>query len=178
MNKIKRYGIISGIILIIAVSLTSFMFSHRNHRTAFVKMEDLYSDFSMKQQLEKKLKETEQARKFVIDSMRIQMQQMTDQLKRLPTIDTATLRIYNLRQDYFEQKQQEFAQDNNALAQQYTEQIWTQINQYTRDYGKENGFNYIFGASGDGVLMYADDSEDITADLKIYINEKYQGKAK
>lgn len=167
------------VIAVVALFFSGFAWwkSSANGKIAFVQMDELYNSFAMKQQLETKLKNTQQARKFIIDSLALQIQQMQQEFNQLPKIDSSDLRVYNLRQQHFYQQKQQFEEDNEVLAKQYTDQIWGQINQYTNDYGKANGFQYIFGAAGDGVLMYASETQNITAQVKTYINERYNGKS-
>ncbi|MDQ3110675.1 MAG: OmpH family outer membrane protein [Bacteroidota bacterium] len=178
MNKNIRHGIFVLIGLVIGLIATSFVLSSGKSGMAYARMDDLYNSFEMKQNLENNLKSIEQARKFITDSMLLDLQAIEVQLKNLPKTDTLGLRIFSYRQQEYMQRKQEFEEDNIALAQQYTDQIWAQISQYSKDFGKENGYSFILGAAGDGVLMYADESKDLTETLKIYINEKYHGQTK
>ena len=61
-----------------------------------------------------------------------------------------------------------------SLSERYTSDIWNRINTYVSAYGREHGYAYIFGASGEGNIMYAGESEDITEDVVKYINERYR----
>lgn len=49
--------------------------------------------------------------------------------------------------------------------------IWDNINRKVSQYGKEKGFDYIFGANGDGSIMYASEENDITNEIIEYINQ-------
>jgi outer membrane protein len=71
---------------------------------------------------------------------------------------------------------QEFQGNNKADEERYSREIWQQINQYTKDFGKKNGYAVIYGANGSGSIMYADTTLDITAPVLLYINERYEGK--
>lgn len=42
----------------------------------------------------------------------------------------------------------------------------------------KKGYRYIFGAEGSGVLMYADERNNITKEVIEYINARYKGNAK
>jgi outer membrane protein len=177
-NKIRPYifpaiGIVS---LLLSVSL--FIFQPGGKKVAYVQMETVYNGFQLKSTLESQLKETEKARQFIIDSLKLQLHQMTLTIQSMEKVDTSMLRLYNLRQQYVNAQEMQFAEDNQALASEYTDQIWGQINQYTRDYGNESGYDYILGASGDGTLMYANETEDITEELKAYINNRFSGGSK
>ncbi|MCU0436194.1 MAG: OmpH family outer membrane protein [Bacteroidia bacterium] len=168
----------AGVVLAVVLSVLAFAGSFGTQKVAYVKMEELYNSFQMKQQLEKKLKDTEQARKLMLDSARLRLQLMEDDFRQLPKADTSSFRFFNQKQREYYAMEQQFNQDNQILAQQYTDQIWAQINQYAKDFGKQEGYDFIFGASGDGALMYANEATDLTEKMKVYINEKYQGKTK
>jgi outer membrane protein len=178
MELFKKWGLILGVVVAVVFSVAAFFRAGGSRQVAYVRMDELYNDFALKQQLESKLKETEKARQFIVDSLKLQLRQMTTTMQALGKIDTAMLRNYNLKQTYLQAQQAQFDQDNQVLAQQYTDQIWGQINQYTRDFGKEKGYNFIFGASGDGALMYASEGQDITLAVKNYINQRFNGKTK
>lgn len=178
MELLKKWGLPAGILIAILFSVLAFWKASKSHTVAYVRMEDLYNSFTMKQQLEKKLKDTEQARKFLLDSARLKLQVMDNDFRQLPKADTSALLQYSTKQKEYYAMQQQFDEDNQRLAQQYTDQIWAQINQYAKDFGKENDYDFIFGATGDGALMYANEGTDVTEAMKIYINSKYQGNTK
>ena len=75
---------------------------------------------------------------------------------------------------YFEKKD-ELTLIEKEQADQYTQQVWTRLNQYIKDYGREYEYDLILGAKGDGNLMYADDRLDITEEVLEYVNKKYDG---
>lgn len=73
-------------------------------------------------------------------------------------------------------KENQFNQENQGLFDQYNEQIWKQLNQYIEDYGRDNGYDYLLGASGQGAIMYANEAQDLTKEIIFYVNNKYSGK--
>ena len=79
-----------------------------------------------------------------------------------------------LSEDYFSKKKN-FTEDNQRVEKEYEEQILKQLNQFIYDYGKENGIDFIYGASGNGNLMYASDKYDITETIIKYVNQRYSG---
>ena len=83
-------------------------------------------------------------------------------------------RFTSIRESYFA-RQEEFEEANSVLAEEYTAQVWTQLNEYIKAYGEEEGYRYIFGATGDGSLMYAEDAVNITEEVSSYVNEHYNG---
>ena len=49
------------------------------------------------------------------------------------------------------------------------------MSQYILDYGKNNNYDLILGADGNGVLMYANDKMNISEEITKYINSRYKG---
>jgi outer membrane protein len=178
MKFIRQFGLPAGVFISVILSALTLILNPGKQRLAYVRMEEVYNSFTMKQQLENKLKTTEKAREFIIDSLKLQLHQLTLTLQAQPKTDTNLVRLYNLKEAYLNDQANAFAEDNEALAKEYSDQIWGQINQYANDFGKTDGYDYILGASGDGTLMYADDSKDVTEELKVFINAKYQGQVK
>jgi len=57
-----------------------------------------------------------------------------------------------------------------------TQTVINDINDYVKEYGKEHGYKIIFGASGGGNIMYADDSSDLTNEVLKGLNSEYERK--
>jgi outer membrane protein len=123
----------------------------------------------MKKELEKKYKEVESIRKSILDSI-------YNEIRIKVEVKDANSESIDLLKKEFLLKKETYERENSETMTQYNEQIWNQLNEYTKQYGKENNYEFIFGASGQGVLMYAEDSKNITADLLEYVNIKYSGK--
>jgi len=62
------------------------------------------------------------------------------------------------------------------LKAEYDSEIWARINTYVQEFGHENDYSIIFGAAGNGSIMYSDSTVNITQDVLRYMNEKYDGK--
>jgi outer membrane protein len=81
-----------------------------------------------------------------------------------------------IKRDDFIHRQKTLTEDNKQLTSQYDSEIFTQINQYVKDFSKENGYQMVFGSDGNGSLMYGDDQINLTKVITEYINQKYKGK--
>lgn len=57
-----------------------------------------------------------------------------------------------------------------------TQTVVNDINDYIKEYGKKQGYKIIFGASGGGNIMYADDATDLTQDILKGLNAEFEGK--
>jgi Skp family chaperone for outer membrane proteins len=146
--------------------------SHEN-KTAFVNLNVVYDHFTLKKELESKLENASNARKAIMDSLTLRLQG----LQRGLATDKSeqAQQTFMLARKQFLEKKQLFEEDNDRQTKDYDSQIWKQINQFAKDYGDEKGYDYIFGAQGNGTLMYAAKGHDITDELSAYINAKYKG---
>lgn len=132
-----------------------------------------FEEFELKKELETKYKKSQIIKQTYLDSIKLSIQSLSQsQLNR--DSDTEN-KIEELKKSYL-LKESQFNQENEVVYQQYNEQIWKQLNQYIEDYGKENGYDYLLGASGQGSIMYANEKDNVTKEIITYANNKYVGK--
>jgi outer membrane protein len=84
-------------------------------------------------------------------------------------------KLDNLKHEYL-LKEQKLAEDNELLTGQYQEQIWNQLNQYTKEYSNKHDYDLLLGANGSGTLLGAKETIDATEDLIKFVNNRYEGK--
>jgi len=124
-----------------------------------------YVDFN--KELEKDFEKIVTTRKYVLDSLKYQI------TIKNGAQDTTGLDILKRSYSY---NSQVFEHNNSLLKEQYYEKIVTQLNQYVTDFGKESVYDIVLGANGNGTIMYATPKIDITDEVLVYINSKYEGK--
>src|SRR5574337_1394360 len=163
MEKKFRLFVIITLSALLLEGGGTFLWMKFRRKTAYVNTEEVYNGFAMKKKLESELKQVQTIRQNELDSMRLQLDMISRQLQTRKTDTTLSQNLEIVRTEYF-RKQEQFREDNQALADKYTSQIWSQLNQYMQDYGHTQGYEYIFGANGDGALMYADDAVNITSE--------------
>lgn len=78
-------------------------------------------------------------------------------------------------QSDFDRLQQLLMSKRQELEKKYTDQVWKQLNGYVREFGEKKGYSFILGASGNGSIMYARNSLDVTNAVLEYANKRYQG---
>lgn len=169
--------LITGLFLMLSVTLYLF-YGNNKSKVAYIKSVDLYNEFGLKKELETKLITVKNQRKSILDSLMLQLKMMSTQLEYNEGKDDKEIKLFQIRKQDYLSKEKQFDEDDQRLAEQYSQQIWKQINQYVSDYGKENNYSFIYGASGNGAIMYAQDKYDVTKELTAYINEKYKGEKK
>lgn len=88
-----------------------------------------------------------------------------------------------LRESYIQKRQNDYFNYKNVIQQKITEEdkkmseaVMKQINTYIIEFGKSNGYDYVFGVSNEGSLFYAREADDVTGKVLDGLNKKYDGK--
>jgi outer membrane protein len=157
INKIILAFVILG--LIINGVVIYIVMQKQDKRVAFVVNQKLFNEFAGKKELEKKLSDLRTRNNITVDSL----WQLTRQTP-----------IIELRQSYQVQIERIKMMEED-LANQYTADIWKRINEWVSEYGKANQYDFVLGAVGNGSLMYAEEANDITESVIVYVNKRYAG---
>lgn len=167
--------LIYGCVTLLILSSCQLWYMHFKERkkTGYVTTLKVFEEFLLKKELENDYKKIQVAKQSCLDSIKLRIQTLSQNLgtktpNREESIEISK-RAYLL-------KEKQFNEENDQLYQQYNEQIWKQLNQFIEDFGKENNYDYLFGASGQGNIMYARETEDLTKQITDYVNTKYLGK--
>lgn len=172
--EFNKTTIIKGSIWIVSVitMICGIAYSTYLNKTAFVNSNKLFQEFKMTKELEKSLKTTQDMRKKIIDSLMIEVKYAYKSDK----MSEKEMFIFKQKEKEYKEKDAEFLKQDEIQTQKYNSQIWNQINSYIKEYGVKNSYTYIYGANGEGTLIYAEKSKDITNEVLKFINERYEGK--
>lgn len=162
-NTILLYALLIAIIAYLVYRDT------KKDTVVYVDNIQLFSGFKMKVELETKYKEVERIRKSILDSIYTELKLKAD----MPNMNVEAL---NTMKQEFLMKKELFNKENSETMTQYNDQIWNQLNEYTRQYGEQEQYDFIFGANGQGIIMYAKDTKNVTKELLQFANEKFSGK--
>lgn len=168
----KYKKIIGPLLLIAAVAFSVGWSVHSSKKIAYINTTSLYDSFKLKKELEDKYKKVQLARQNLLDSIKFKIQYIS--IKGSAITEQEKMQVNELQRSYL-YKEKEFNEENAATAQQYSDQIWKQINQYVDDYGKARHYDMILGATGQGNIMFAKQEDDITKEVSDYINRRYSG---
>lgn len=171
MNRILLT--ISIIIAAVSLSVSIYLYS-RQQNTAYVDLSKLNNSFVYKIELEKKFEKNQLAKKNILDSLKLNLSLLESNVKANKDNKELLTKYQILGEDYY-YKEQQFEEDTKTLQQQYTDQIWNQLNQYIEEFGQKTGYTYIFGANGSGSLMYSDKKKNITDELIEFVNNRHKG---
>lgn len=146
---------------ILVAVLGAIVFTHESEKKAYIINQEVFDGFEGKLALEKELSALKTAHKQWLDSVNLEI------------VEKGNRSIIQL----YQQQAAAFVSEEERLSGKFTADIWQLINQYTGEYGKKNGYDFIYGATGNGSLMYAGESNNITKELILFINDRYKAEA-
>lgn len=80
------------------------------------------------------------------------------------------------RRENLARKEQLIVRETQEAAAVEMDTLVTRIKKYIKNYGKEKGFNYIYGTGDAATILYAKDEYDVTADIIKILNDEYKAK--
>jgi outer membrane protein len=169
--KIVAVSIVFSVL--ISMGIGYWLFGHRPVKSGYIITQNIFEGFKATKEVKVKFNALEKKQKAVLDSMATGIR---FQEAKTPISDKEGQKNLLRSKQLYNRLAQEFQGNNKADEERYSREIWQQINQYTKDFGKKNGYAVIYGANGSGSIMYADTTLDITAPVLLYINERYEGK--
>ncbi|MBQ52929.1 MAG: hypothetical protein CMF35_14805 [Leeuwenhoekiella sp.] len=88
-----------------------------------------------------------------------------------------------LKQELLSNKQQQINSYQQAVQKQIqqedqkiTQTVVNDINDFVKEYGEQKGYRIIFGATGGGTIMYAQEGSDLTDEVLEELNAQFTGK--
>jgi outer membrane protein len=176
----KNLGTLAIVLSVIAVFIASYTFysSHKKNKVAFIELQRVFNEFEMTKQYKGKLEAVVNARKAIADSLELNLSARSKVLKQNGGKNSNEVDEFLYDKEMYMQKMGQFQEDNVAMKQKYDQEINKQLSQYVKDYGEKNGYQFIYGAEGSGVIMHADASYNVSDDVIAYINKRFNGEAK
>lgn len=84
-----------------------------------------------------------------------------------------------------QQREQQLSYAQQAMLQQLQQEsgkemdtLVKSVKQFIKDYGKKQGYDYIYGTGDAATVLYAKDSYDLTKEITKALNDNYAGKEK
>jgi len=168
--------------LIIALSIVCLVFlslfvyhTYFKQKVGYIDVPKVFNEFGMKKELTDQYKKVEQLRKRMLDSLTMDLQLMASRLRGQKKPDEEQVKAFDIKRNDFLTQKRNIEEDNANLSSQYDKQILERMSQYIVEYGKQNNYDIILGADGNGAVMYAKDAWNISDEVAKYINNKYKG---
>lgn len=162
---------IIGVLLLGNIFFSGYLFYKNDKKTGYVYVEKLYDAYNGKSDIEKDLKAIENRQHNILDTLKLEITALEAAVGNKDALGLAQTKRGN-----YTRLVQEFSEYNTVESQKHVQELLKQINEYVKDYGEEKGYIYIFGATGNGSLMYAAKGDDLTEDVSKYINKRYEAK--
>lgn len=179
MNNIKF--IIVLLIAVILSAVTSFLVSHYNtSKVAYVKTYELLEKYKGMQEAKALYQKEYNGWKSNMDTLKLDYHK---------SLSKYTSDSPNLSDSEKEGREKLLQQQNENLVQYarmlderakekegtLTQGVLQQVDSFIKDYAKEKGYTAIIGRSNPEVVLYADESQDITLELLEALNKNYTG---
>lgn len=158
----------------LVVSLNTY-----SRKVVYIDMGKVYEGFDLSKELNKELEKVTSTRGKIVDSLYEALRTLKQEIKyKGKNISNDELKNAMQVEEELIYKKKKFDEENQATANQLNTKIFSQINQYVEDYGKEHKCKLILGANGQGNIMYGEEGTDITKEMLEYINNRYNDKTR
>jgi len=151
----------------------------QTEKTGYVDMAKLTENYERLNQLKAEFKQKEEAFNKKYDSIGKAFQEKyNDFLRRAQRMSKAKAdkeyqQLMYEQQQIGLKQQQEYQQIQNE-AQQKTKELLDDLQKFIDDYGKTNGYTYIFSKNDFNGVLYGDTTKNITSELLEKLNKKNQ----
>ena len=173
----KRLPLILSAIAILFATI-SFYFAKSSSQLVYVDVNKLIEGYNRTKIVKAEFEKKATIMKGNIDSL------MSGWQKELQTYEKERASLspkeLKLKQELLQNKQQQINGYQEAIQKQIQEEdkkvtqtVVNDINDYIKEYGKKKGYKIIFGASGGGNIMYAEEDSDLTEDVLKGLNAEY-----
>ncbi len=168
-------------IVALVASLATFYLTKSNSEQVYVDVNKLIEGYGRTKVERAAFAKKAQVLKANVDSLVTNWQsELMAYEKERPTLSKKEV---ELKQELLQSKQQQVNNYQQAIQKQIQEEdqkmtqtVVNDINDYVKEYGKSHGYPIIFGAGGNGNIMYADDAADLTEEVLVGLNAQYHGK--
>jgi len=164
--------------LLTVMGVFTLMACQEKEKTAYVDNKVLVQDFEVMKSTEERFNKKSEAMRKRLDSVARAFQEEVQTYQK--EMSTLSLAKRQKREEALMQKQQILQRqqqaESNTLREesdQAIDSIITQVKDFVADYGKNNGYTYIFGSNETANIMYAKEGKDITKTVLEALNKKY-----
>ena len=156
------YSSLAATFILIVTILSFFAAS----TTAFVDLQKVYNGFKLKEELEAEYSQiiTEQSK--TLDSLNLLL---------IKAQNDGDQKQYELLNNEYQLYSEQLSATSDNLSEKLQSQIWAQITQFFTEYGEDHNLDFVFGAAGNGSIMYANKELDVTEEIIVELNDWYEG---
>ena len=167
-------------IIALATSIATFFMSQTSSELVYVDINQLVEGYERTKVERKAFSKKTNTLKANVDSLMVNWQEELKTYEKERS--SMTKKELELKQELLQNKQQQINNYQQAIQKQIQEEdqkmtqtVINDINDFVKEYGKEKGYKIIFGASGSGNIMYAEEASDLTQTVLDRLNAQYHG---
>ena len=163
-NKVIPFTYLNTLCIVLLAIFLLYNVFNTSKKIVYVDSVKLFDSFSMTKEVKRIGDKEFNTRKAIVDTLYSKLQSSTiseSQKKEL--------------MPQFVQQKEYLEQFNQTFAVNEVPKIWSRINGYAKEYGKENNYQLILSSGNQQSVLFADEKIDITNNLLVYINKKYEG---
>ncbi|MBQ0735000.1 OmpH family outer membrane protein [Aquimarina celericrescens] len=168
-------------ILALITAVISFFYLQSSSELVYVDVNKLLDGYKRTRIVKAEFDEKAKTMKTNVDSLIVGWQ---NELKTYEKERSSmTKKEIELKQELLGNKQQQINNYQQAVQKQLVEEdkkvtqtVINDINDFVKEYGKKNGYKVIFGATGNGTIMYGEASADLTDKVLERLNAEFEGK--
>ena len=168
-------------IIAVIISISSFFFLKSSSSQVYVDVNKLLEGYDRTKVVRAEFEAKAKTMNANVDSL------VTNWQKELQLYEkersSLTAKELELKQELLGNKQQQINNYQQAIQKQIQEEdqkstqtVINDISDYVKEYGKTKGYKIIFGASGGGNIMFADEASDLTQEVLEGLNAEFNGK--
>ncbi|MFI1772537.1 OmpH family outer membrane protein [Thalassobellus citreus] len=168
-------------LIAIAASVFSFFYLQSNSELVYVDVNKLMDGYQRTKIVKAQFEEKAKILKANVDSLMVDWQNEIKSYEKERS--KMSKKELELKQELLGNKQQQINNYQQAIQKQIQEEdkkstqtVINDINDYIKEYGKKHHYKIIFGASGGGNIMYAEDVTNLTQDVLNGLNAEFEGK--
>ncbi|AXP80823.1 periplasmic chaperone [Mariniflexile rhizosphaerae] len=168
-------------LIAIAASILSFFYLNSSSELVYVDVNKLLDGYQRTKIVKAQFEEKAKTLNANVDSLMVDWQNEIKSYEKERS--TMSKKELELKQQLLGNKQQQINNYQQAIQKQIQEEdkkstqtVINDINDYIKEYGKKHKYKIIFGASGGGNIMYADEVTDLTQEVLKGLNAEFQGK--
>ena len=165
----------------VLLSLFSLYKAYQSTNLVYVDVNKLLESYKRTEIVSSEFEKKEKTLKSNVDSLILGWQEDLKTYEKERS--KMTKKEISLKQELLNNKQQQISSYQQAIQKQIQEEdkkatqtVINDINDYVKEYGKKKGYEIIFGASGSGNIMYADEGTDLTEKILEGLNNEFEGK--
>lgn len=160
--NLRRFLTITAAIVAGGLLVLLIQFFFQGDETRYVSMSRVFDEAEISKKYRDELKQIEL-------QSNAQLAEMENEIRELKKAGTDAEAVRKMEEQLLAERDR-LSEEYQRKSDAFDKIIWDNINRKVAEFGKENGYDYIFGAKGDGSIMYAVEAKDVSSELIEYLN--------